>query len=255
MTTDDNRGASAGSADRQFASARSGLSFRFPDSDKRFPPPASIDVERRLKTLKEDIVKTYKSHSTVGCNVSEKQQRFLSNVQKNSDVIFKQSDKCKGFVVMDKEEYLRKYHDILDDPVNYEVMGKNPVPKVETETKRIFKSVSKGKLPDDTIKELTLGHTRTPVFYGLPKDHKESVPLRPVISACGGPTEKTSCLLERILKQLLMFVPTHIWDTKYFLDRLSTLQRDRGSLLARSFSAKTLLICMGVFPFPRQSIQ
>ena len=77
---------------------------------------------------------------------------------------------------------------------------KNPVQKVEAETKRVFESVCRGKLPDSTIKELTPAHSRTPVFYGLPKDHKEAVPLRPVISACGGPTEKTSCLIEHILK-------------------------------------------------------
>ena len=58
------------------------------------------------------------------------------------------------------------------------------------------------------------------MFYGLPKDHKPSIPLRPVISGCDGPTEKTSCLLERILKQLLQFVPTHLWNTQDFLNRI-----------------------------------
>ena len=207
---------------------RSGLSFRFPDTDKHFPPPASIDVERKLKTLKKDIVKTYKSHSVTGSNVSDAQLKFLNNAQKNRDVIFKQSHKCKGFVIMDRNEYLCKSNEILDDRTNYEVLDKNPVPKVEAETKRVFRSVSRGKMPDSIIRDLTPCHSRIPVFYGLPKDHKESVPLRPVISACGGPTEKTSCLLERILHQLLKFVPTHLWDTKDFLDRLSTHSKGPG---------------------------
>ena len=99
---------------------------------------------------------------------------------------------------------------------------------MEAETKRVFKSIAKDKLPDSTLKELTPSHSRTPVFYGLPKDHKQSVPLRPVISACGGPTEKTSCLLERILKQLLKFVPTHLWDTRDFLDTLATHTVESG---------------------------
>ena len=62
-------------------------------------------------------------------------------------------------------------------------------------------------------------HSRTPVFYGLPKDHKPAVPLRPVVSGSGGPTEKAACLLETILKQLLAFIPTHLWDTRDFLAR------------------------------------
>ena len=48
------------------------------------------------------------------------------------------------------------------------------------------------------------------------------------ISAYGGPTEKTSCLLERILQQLLNFVPTHLWDTKDFLNRLSDHSKESG---------------------------
>ena len=223
-TTTDNNGApvtATDSARRRAAPSRSGLSFRFPDTDKRFPPPSDIDVERKLKRLKEDIVKTYKSHKVDNSNVSDDQSDFLKNVHKNDDVIFKQSDKCKGFVIMDRDDYLTKSHTILDDARNYETLDKNPIPKVEAETKRIFRSISKGKLPDSTIQELTPSHSRIPVFYGLPKDHKESVPLRPVISACGGPTEKTSCLLERILHQLLKYVPTHLWDTTDFLKRLS----------------------------------
>ena len=70
------------------------------------------------------------------------------------------------------------------------------------------------------MKELTPNYSRTPVFYGLPKDHKPAIPLRPVISGCDGPTEKVSCLLERILKQLLQFVPTHLWNTQDFLQRI-----------------------------------
>ena len=119
---------------------------------------------------------------------------------------------------MDKSDYVDKSNAILNDQENYDILGKNPVPKVEAETKRIFKSVCKDKLPEQTVKELTPGHSRIPTFYSLPKDHKEGVPLRPVISTCGGPTEKLLCLLERVLKQLLEFVPAHLWDTSDFFD-------------------------------------
>ena len=210
------------------SSNKAGLSFRFPDTDKRFPPPSDLDVECRLKKLKEDIVKSYKSHNVTRNNVTQKQQQFLHELQKNNNVVIKQSDKCKGLVILDKIDYLNKSQAILNDRNNYEVLDKNPVPKVEAETKRVFKAVTKDKLPEKTVKELTPCHSRIPVFYGIPKDHKDSVPLRPVISACGGPTEKMSCLLERILKQLLKFVPTHLWDTRDFLTRLGKHSQEHG---------------------------
>ncbi|XP_043195743.1 uncharacterized protein LOC122367039 [Amphibalanus amphitrite] len=207
---------------------KSGLSFRFPDTDKRFPPPAAMEVECKLKKLKQDVVRCYKKHHVSESNVTESEMQFLDEIQKNDNVVVKQSDKCKGLIIMDRTEYVNKSHAILDDRNNYEAIDKNPVPKVEAECKRIFKDVSRDKLPEGTIKELIPNHSRTPVFYGVPKDHKEGVPLRPVISACGGPTEKMSCLLERVLKQLLQFVPTHLWDTEHFLKRLDEHTQEQG---------------------------
>ena len=136
----------------------------------------------------------------------------------------------------------------LSDRDNYEFIDKNPVPKVEAESKRIFKAVSKDKLPDKTVQELTPCHSRIPVFYGLPKDHKEGVPLRPVISACGGPTEKTSCLLERVLKQLLKFVPTHLWDTRDFLSRLSKHSQEHSIPKGSIFFSTDVVNLYGSIP-------
>ena len=111
---------------------------------------------------------------------------------------------------------------------NYEIMDKNPVAKGEAKSKRIFKAVSKDKLPDLTVKDLTPCHSRIPVSYGIPKVHKEGVPLRPVVSACVGPTEKMSSLLECVLKQLLRFVPTHLWDTGDLLTILGKHSEEHG---------------------------
>ena len=83
---------------------------------------------------------------------------------------------------MDESDSVDKSNAILNDEENYDILGKNPVPKVEAEPKRIFKSLSKDKLPEQTVKELTPGNSRISTFYGLPKDHKERVPFRPVIS-------------------------------------------------------------------------
>ena len=115
-TANDNRGVSVAhdTHNRPATSARSGLSFRFPDTDKRYPPPTDVHVERKLKTLKEDIVKSYKGHEPGISNVAEEQLQFLDTAQKSDDFVFKQSDKCKGFVILDRGEYKSKSHAILD---------------------------------------------------------------------------------------------------------------------------------------------
>ena len=203
------------------------LNFRFPDICKRFPPPSNVDVERSLHKLKLDIARTYKNHTTIQDNVTADEKKFVKHLGKDDNVVVKQSDKCKGLVLLDKDDYKGKVEAILNDPHNYEKLRKNPVPKVEAKTKQVFKAVARGKLPDKVVEDLTPIHSRTPVFYGLPKDHKPAVPLRPVVSGSGGPTEKTACLLETILKQLLAFIPTHLWDTKDFLSRAAEHSRSQ----------------------------
>ena len=44
--------------------------------------------------------------------------------------------------------------------------------------------------------------------------------MRPIVSACGDPIDKLSWFLERIITQLLIFVPAHLKNTYDFLDRL-----------------------------------
>ena len=218
---DDNR-------DRQPRGCTPNLSFRFPDIGKNFPEPSNLDVERGLQKLKDDLIRTYKNHKVGTKNISTEQRQLIKDLAVNDNIIIKQSDKCKGLVIMDRPDYMTKAKDLLNDTDSFEKLDKNPIPQIEAKTKRNLLITTRSKLPDNTVKELTPGHSRTPVFYGLPKDHKPNVPLRPVISAYGGPTEKTSCLLERILKQLLKFVPTHLWDTKHFLEKLSKQKEQHG---------------------------
>ena len=105
-------------------------------------------------------------------------------------------------------------------------MDKNPTSRIEAKTKQVFRQTCRDKLPKTLLKDLTPAHSRTPVLYGLPKDHKEGVPLRPIVSACGGPTEKTSWLLEKILAQLLPFIPAHLKNTEDYLNRLKEQYAD-----------------------------
>ena len=125
-------------------------------------------------------------------NTTEEERRGLNELKKNENVVVKPSDKCKGLVILDKAAYVNKVHDILDDETNYERLPSNPTAKIEAKTKQIFKQASRDKLPESLVKDLIPTNARTPVFYGLPKDHKAGVPLRPIVSSCGGPTEKTS---------------------------------------------------------------
>ena len=74
-------------------------------------------------------------------------------------------------------------------------------------------------------------HSQCAEWYGLPKDHKPLMPLRPIVSVCDTPCERVSWLLERILHQLLKFVPAHLVNTEDFTNRLKQNLLPPGALL------------------------
>ena len=62
----------------------------------------------------------------------------------------------------------------------------------------------------------------TAELYVLPQTHKLNIPLRPIVSASGDPLDKLTWLLERIVTQLLVFVPSHLKNTEQYLSTLKT---------------------------------
>ena len=78
---------------------------------------------------------------------------------------------------------------------------------------------------DKATKEFLLPpkNTRTPLFYGLPKIHKPGCPLRPIVSGCDGPTDHLSAYVTHFIQPLASNLPSHIKDTKHFLNLIEKL--------------------------------
>ena len=64
---------------------------------------------------------------------------------------------------------------------------------------------------------------RTQKFYALPKTHKPTLKIRPIVSACGGIFDRVSWLLQYILKPILKGIIAHITNTDSLLQRLQAV--------------------------------
>ena len=65
-----------------------------------------------------------------------------------------------------------------------------PTPKLEATTKRITHETLDEKFYEKVAKNIFPQFSRTAELYGLPKDHKTDIPLRPIVSACDDPVGK-----------------------------------------------------------------
>ena len=192
---------------------------RFSDTDAKMAPAASLPVEHELRALKQKILTAYKTHKTKTTNHTREEKQALERARNDSSVIFKQSDKCKGLVVMSKHTYIDKAQSIVSE---YERIPKNPTPKLEAQTKKVIHKTMDNVIGDKIVRSIIPNSSRTAELYGLPKNHKENIPLRPIVSACGDPLDKLTWFLERIVTQLLPFVPSHLKNTEQFLSALKS---------------------------------
>ena len=190
---------------------------RFSDTDTRMAPTASSDTEGKLQKLKQKVINLYKHHHSTTPNHTEEDALSLKEIRNDESRVVKRSDKCKGFVLMDKETYIEKAKQITKE---YKPVEQNPTKKLEVKTKALITKTMKDKVPTKTIRAINPSCSRTAELYGLPKNHKADTPLRPIVSAAGNPLDKLSWFLERIIHQLLFFVPAHLQNTYDYLDRL-----------------------------------
>ena len=192
---------------------------RFSDTETRMAPISDPDTEQFLRSLKRKIMNLFKNHTNNNqANHSKEDIQGLNALRSDQDLIVKRSDKCKGFVLMPKEMYIKKAETITSQ---YEEVPKKPTPRLEAATKKIISHELGGKIPDKIVSAIKpTTSSRTAELYGLPKSHKSEIPLRPIVSACGDPLDKLTWFLERIISQLLPFVPSHLRNTYDYLDRL-----------------------------------
>ena len=100
---------------------------------------------------------------------------------------------------MDRKDYDQKIRALLDD-TSYQAIKRNPTMKIERKVTEVLRSLEKkGKLPSDLRKKVQNQNSSTPQLYGLPKIHKASVPLRPIVSSINSPTYNLSRYLAGVL--------------------------------------------------------
>ena len=67
----------------------------------------------------------------------------------------------------------------------------------------------------------------SPKFYGLPKIHKEGIPLKPIVSSIGAVSYETSKELVRILKPLVGKSPYHVHNTQDFIHHIQDIKLEK----------------------------
>ena len=160
----------------------------------RAPPIEEIlaGIEKAVRFLpveqaeeaRHESVRIIKTTTKTKNNLTKNEMTALKKLKDNTELTILPADKGNATVILNTVDYKLKITSLLADSA-YKKLDKDPTDSIERKTIKLLK---KSSLPEDLRKQLQPSGSRAPRLYGLPKIHKEGVPLRPIVSNIGAPT-------------------------------------------------------------------
>ena len=137
-------------------------------------------------------------------------------------------------MVMDTEEYKKKAEELLQQPT-YKFIPTDPTTRYKNKLINLLKTIkAEGGINEAVYKRLYPTGAGSPKFYGLPKIHKEGMPLRPTVSSIGAVTYATSKELARILKPLVGRSPYQVQNTQDFIQQIQSIKLQSDQCIVSS---------------------
>ena len=168
-------------------------------------------------------------------NYSKSEFFAIKALKSNPDIVILKADKGNCSVVMDTLSYEEKMNLLLSDP-SYRILERDPTSRI---TRSITDLIKNSPIPKEIQRSLIPRHSRSPRLYGLPKIHKPTIPLRPIVSSIDSPTYALSKFLANFLKQYTGNTDSFILNSQHFVQRIQDLVLDPGDLLV-SFDVESL---------------
>jgi hypothetical protein len=168
--------------------------------------------------FKEIIKQAIENFKIKTSNISEHERKAIEDLKENTSIVISKADKGNVAVVLNKVDYEKKLGDLVNS-VEYTKLKSNPSKSLET---KVNKALEKsGEFEDKLRYRLAPKNCRAPHIYGLPKIHKDNVPLRPIVSCIGSPCQELAKYLVDILNPLFGKYPSFIKNSKKFVDEIS----------------------------------
>ncbi|CAJ0919665.1 unnamed protein product [Ranitomeya imitator] len=197
-------------------------------------------VDKSFKNLRKDVDRGLIHYPS---NLSVTERQALKSLQQEKDIIIKPADKGGAIVIMDKLHYRNEVYRQLGDSTTYRKLSHNPTTAIQDTVKTTLDGFqTRGILDDKTHAFLTKKHPITPVFYILPKIHKDlhNPPGRPIVASTDSVLAPISIYLEKILTPMIRNTRSFLLDTGAFLQIIEDITPVPSDAILVSFDVKDL---------------
>jgi hypothetical protein len=163
----------------------------------------------------------------------------MKNLRNDSSIVILRADKGNSTVVMNRKDYDTKILSMLNGGP-YEIIRQDPTPETVKKVKEYCSHLqSQNKLENNQVKRITNYNQRCPIFYGVPKIHKENIPLRPIVDFRRSPTYNLASYFVPVLKAISDNSPFAVKNSCEFVDSIQSINIKRTESMV-SFDAISL---------------
>ena len=152
----------------------------------------SIDTRNALKARLTDLAHSYSESQIEKHDFMMQNECYqaIKSLRRNEKILITRPDKGSIVVILNKNDYVTKMGNILNDASKFECLGPaataDRTSTIETKLQnRLRELLNSEQLPKQVYDEIRSTSSQRPRMYGLPKTHKEGTPLRPILSMVG----------------------------------------------------------------------
>ena len=177
------------------------------------------------------ILNTF-TNKPIHTTITKPEHLALENLRKDKDCIIVTADKGVALVVMDSTEYITKCEALLQDNSFHQQISKNTSPLIHKELIKILQPHGSNSL--------------LARFYGLPKIHKDNMPMCPIVSACVTATYNTAKFITKILQNYCGKTSSFVKDSTDFIKKIKHLSINPEEETLVSFDVSALFTSIPV---------
>ncbi len=173
-------------------------------------------------------------------NVTVEEVQALKELSSNQDIVIKKADKGSCICIQNKTTYIQECMSQLNNTQVYRKETSNLTSVNNQKIHMLIDEIhNKGSISLQVADYLKIKSPRTPLFYTLPKIHKNirPPPGRPILSANDSPTERISAFVDHFLQMYVPLMHSYIKDTTDHIRKVESLD---------ILPIKTLLVTLDV---------
>ena len=159
--------------------------------------------------------------------------KILSNLRKDPSIIITKADKSNSLVVMDTADYDNKIFSLLKDTSTYKPITHDPTDQFTNNIINELKQLKQnGKITPQLYNKFYPRGSFCPKFYGLPKLHKQGIPLRPIVACTKAPASNIGKWLCTAFKPLLYSQNSYISNSADLVKKLNNTSISENTIIS-----------------------